>query len=56
MMKDYSDNLVQYVIRYGHKHPQGMRFFEVILYAKHMFDASDSLSRRKSNAERDWIL
>ena len=38
MIKHYSDNQVQYVIGYAHKHSHGRRFFEVIIYAKHMFD------------------
>ncbi len=39
MIKHYSDNQVQYVIRHAHKHSHGRRFFEVIIYAKNMFDA-----------------
>ncbi len=31
MIKHYSDNQVQYVIRYAHKHSHGIRFFEVII-------------------------
>ena len=38
MIKHYSDNQVQYVIRYAHKHSHGRRFFEVIINVKHMFD------------------
>ncbi len=38
MIKHYSDNLVRYVFRFAHKHPHGRRFFEVIMYAKHMLD------------------
>ncbi len=34
MIKHYSDNQVQYVIRYAHKHSHGRRFFEVIINVK----------------------
>ena len=39
MIKHYSGNQVRYVIRYAHEYSHGRRFFEVIIYAKHIFDA-----------------
>ncbi len=39
MIKHYSDTQVQCVFRYAHNHSYRRRFFEVIIYAKHMFDA-----------------
>ena len=45
MIKHYSDNQVQYVIRYAHKHSHGIRFFEVIINIK-----PDKTHRRSSSS------
>ena len=50
MIKHYSDNQVQYVIRYAHKHSHGRQFFEVIINVKHV------IRRSSSSTAIIWLL